>query len=54
MVALQSIDAYGNLFQIKVISSLLTHKKFLINIHDIINESYFPNPAHQWIINQIL
>jgi replicative DNA helicase len=41
-------------FQIKVLSSLLTHKEFLINIHDILSEEYFDNQAQQWIIKEIL
>jgi replicative DNA helicase len=41
-------------FQTKVISSLLTHKEFLININDIISEEYFDNSAHKWIIKEIL
>jgi len=53
-MTLQSIDQYGPHFQTKVISSLLTHKNFLINIHDILDESSFGNQAHQWIIKEIL
>jgi|TARA_B110000908_G_scaffold132213_1_gene155638 replicative DNA helicase len=37
-----------------VLSSLLTHKEFLINIHDILSEEYFDNQAQQWIIKEIL
>ena len=51
---LHSIEQYGHSFQIKVISSLLTHKEYLINIHDILSEEYFQNQAHQWIIKEIL
>jgi replicative DNA helicase len=53
-MVLQSIEQYGYHFQIKVISSLLTHKEFLTNIYDIIDEEYFPNPSHQWIIKEII
>lgn len=53
-MTLQSIDQYGHDFQIKVLSSLLTHKEFLINIHDIISEEYFTNQAHKWVIGEIL
>jgi len=38
----------------KVISSLLTHKEFLQNISDVLSDEYFSNPAHKWIINEIL
>jgi replicative DNA helicase len=53
-MTLQTLDRYGNAFQIKVISCLLTDKKFLISIHDILSEEYFLNQAHKWIIKEIL
>jgi len=53
-MTLQNIDQYGHGFQIKVISSLLTHKEFLTNIHDILSDEYFSNQAHKWIIKEIL
>ena len=49
-----SLNQYGKPFQIKVLSSLLTHKGFLTNIHDIISEEYWDNQAHKWVIKQIL
>ena len=53
-MTLRSIEEYGPVFQMKVISSLLTHKAFLQNIYDILSDEYFVNPAHKWIINEIL
>jgi replicative DNA helicase len=53
-MTLVSLQQYGTAFQIKVISSLLTHKEFLTNIHDIISEEYWDNQAHRWIIKEIL
>jgi len=53
-MTLKSIDEYGSVFQMKVISSLLTHKEFLQNINDVLDEEYFSNPAHKWVINEIL
>ena len=53
-MTLTSLTQYGHDFQIKVISSLLTHKGFLTNIHDIISEEYFENQAHRWTIKEIL
>tara|TARA_Y100000114_G_scaffold37202_1_gene32815 strand:+ start:1214 stop:2584 length:1371 start_codon:yes stop_codon:yes gene_type:complete len=53
-LTLNSINQYGHDFQIKVLSSLLTHKEFLTNIHDIISEDYFENSAQKWIIKEIL
>ena len=53
-MTLKSINQYGHDFQIKVLSSLLTHKEFLVNIHDIISDEYFENPAQKWAIKEIL
>jgi len=53
-MTLSNLDKYGASFQIKVISSLLTHKEFLQNIHDVLTAEYFSNQAHAWVINQIL
>lgn len=54
MAALQSMEEYGVPFQMKVISSLLTHKEFLQNINDVLSDEHFSNPSHKWIINEIL
>jgi len=53
-MTLKSIEEYGPGFQIKVLSSLLTHKEFLTNIYDILNEDDFSNQAHKWVIKEIL
>jgi len=53
-MTLANIDEYGPSFQMKVISSLLTHKEFLQNINDVLSDEYFSNPAHKWVINEIL
>ena len=53
-MTLHSIEEYGPQFQIKVISSLLTHKEFLVNIHDILDADSFGNQSHKWIITEIL
>ena len=53
-MTLNNMDQYGPQFQIKVLSSLLTHKDFLTNIHDILSEEYFNNQAHKWVISEIL
>ena len=53
-MTLQTLNQYGPDFQIKVLSSLLTHKEFLTNIHDIISDEFFENSAHKWCIKQIL
>ena len=53
-MTLKTIESYGPGFQVKVLSALLTHKEFLTNIYDILNEDDFNNPAHKWIIKEIL
>lgn len=54
MAVLNQLNQYGVGFQVKVLSSLLRHKEFLQNIHDILEEGYFDNPAHKWIVEEIL
>ena len=51
---LSNLSQYGTGFQIKVLSSLLTHKEFLLNIHDVLSEDYFDSQSHKWIIREIL
>ena len=53
-MTLKSLNNYAPDFQIKAISSLLTHKEFLTNIHDIISDEFFENNAHKWVIKEIL
>ena len=53
-MTLTNLNSYGPAFQIKVLSSLLTHKEFLLNIHDVLSEEYWDNQAHKWIIKEIL
>mgnify|MGYP003388980800 CR=1 FL=1 len=53
-MTLTNLNSYGTGFQIKVLSSLLTHKEFLVNINDMLSEEYFDNQAHKWIIKEIL
>ena len=53
-MTLLNLNQYGPHFQIKAISSLLTHKEFLTNIHDIISEEYFEKSAHKWTIKEIV
>ena len=53
-MTLNSLATYGTAFQIKVLSSLLTHKEFLQQMHDVLSEEYFDNQAHKWVVKQIL
>lgn len=53
-MVLNNLDKYGPIFQSKVISSLLTNKKFLNNIYDVLSDEYFNSQANKWIIKEIL
>ena len=53
-MTLKKLNEYGVSFQIKVLYSLLTHKDFLININDLLNDEDFDNQAHRWIVKEIL
>ena len=53
-MTLNSLTTYGAAFQVKVLSSLLTHKEFLQQMHDVLSEEYFDNQAHKWIVQNIL
>jgi replicative DNA helicase len=53
-MTLNNLNSYGPGFQIKVLASLLNHKEFLINIHDILSDEYFDNQAHKWVVKEIL
>jgi len=53
-MVLNQLQSYGVGFQIKVLSSLLKHREFLQGINDILEIEYFDNPAHKWIVEEIL
>lgn len=48
------LSEFGKTFQVKVIYSLIHDIKFLQDIYDIIESSYFESEEHQWIIEKIL
>ena len=53
-MTLKSLQQYGKGFQLKVLGSLLTDKKFLLNVRDVLHEHYFDADSHKWIVNQIV
>jgi replicative DNA helicase len=53
MTSLSKLSTYGVGFQVKVLASLLKHKEFLQNIHDVLEPESFDNPAHKWIVEEI-
>jgi len=53
-VTLKSLNQYGKGFQLKVLGSLLTDRKFITNVRDVIKEDYFDSDAHKWVIKQVI
>lgn len=53
-MTINKLSEYGHGFQIKVLASLLTDKKFLQNISDVLTPDYFESEAHKWIIKYTL
>ncbi len=53
-MTLKALNQYGKSFQLKVLGSLLTDKKFLLNVRDVLSDDYFDSDAHKWIIDQII
>jgi replicative DNA helicase len=49
---LQRLSQYGLPFQIKVLSSILTDKGFLLQVKDTLKVEYFDADAHKWILQQ--
>jgi replicative DNA helicase len=54
MAALERLSEYGKSFQLKVLGSLLTDKKFILNVRDTLRVEYFDTDSHRWIIETIL
>ena len=51
---IDTLSKYGQSFQSKVISVLLTDNKFLDTISEITTPKFFENDANKWIISEIL
>jgi len=51
---INNLKKYGNDFQLKCISSLLSDKTFLERIYDIVDFNSFEMDAHQWIVKTIV
>ena len=48
------LTRFGNSFQSKVISSLITKKTFLQTISDILQQEYFDSDANKWLLKNII
>lgn len=53
-MTLGALSDYGKPFQTKVLGALLSDRKFLQDVQDIIKETYFSSAAHQWIVREVL
>lgn len=53
-MTLQKLSQYGKGFQLKVLGALLTDKKFLLNVRDVVKVDYFDSDSHKWIVDQIV
>jgi len=51
---IDTLSKYGQSFQSKVVSSLLTDNKFLDTISEITTPKFFENDANKWIVSEIL
>lgn len=53
-MTLSSLQKYGKNFQHKTLKLLLSDKKFLINIIDILKPDFFSSEADKWLVHQII
>ena len=49
-----TLQFYGNAFQIKVLSALLADRAFLQQVSDILDIEYFSSDASKWIAKTTL
>ena len=54
MQEIDTLSKYGQSFQSKVVSSLLTDNKFLDTISEVTTSKFFENDANKWIVSEIL
>lgn len=51
---IDTLSKYGQSFQSKVVSALITDTKFLDTISEIATPKFFENDANKWIVSEIL
>ena len=54
MQDIDNLSKYGQSFQSKVVSALLTDNKFLDTISEVTTSKFFENDANKWIVSEIL
>ena len=48
-----NLTLFGTSFQTKIIASLITSRKFVEQIQDILEANYFESQANRWLVKQI-
>ena len=54
MTEIDNLSKFGQSFQSKVVSALLTDEKFLDMLSEITTPKFFESDANKWIIGEIL
>ena len=54
MQEIDNLSKYGNSFQSKVVSALLTDGKFLDKLSEVVSPKFFESEANKWIIDEII
>ena len=54
MQEVDTLSKYGQSFQSKVVSALITDSKFLDTISEITTTKFFESEANKWIVGEIL
>ena len=49
-----TLTQFGHVFQAKIISSLLSNKRFIQTISDILKPVYFDSDANKWLVGTII
>jgi hypothetical protein len=54
MEQIDNLSKYGQSFQTKVLSALITDINFLSSLADILDSKYFESDANKWICNEVI
>lgn len=54
MAALNKLNEYGKVFQLKVLKVLLKDRGFLLDIRDVLTKDFFDSEAHKWLVDSII
>ena len=54
MQEIDNLSKFGNSFQSKVVSALLTDGKFLEKLSEILSPKFFESEANKWIVGEIV